>query len=31
MRDDVDIVEMTGLRYWSDDGWERTIIRAWSL
>lgn len=30
-RDDVDIVEMTGLRYWSDDGWERTIIRAWSL
>jgi Holliday junction resolvase RusA-like endonuclease len=28
-RDDVDIVEMTGLRYWSDDGWERTIIRAW--
>jgi Holliday junction resolvase RusA-like endonuclease len=30
-RDDVDIVEMTGLRYWSDDGWERTVIRAWSL
>jgi Holliday junction resolvase RusA-like endonuclease len=30
-RDDVDIVEITGLRYWSDDGWERTIIRAWPL
>lgn len=30
-RDDADIVEMTMLRYWSDDGWERTIIRAWSL
>jgi Holliday junction resolvase RusA-like endonuclease len=31
MRDDSQIVEMTGLRYWSDDGWERTIIRAWPL
>jgi Holliday junction resolvase RusA-like endonuclease len=31
MRDDSQIVEMTGLRYWSDDGWERTIIRAWAL
>jgi Holliday junction resolvase RusA-like endonuclease len=30
-RDDVDVVELTVLRYWSDDGWERTIIRAWEL
>lgn len=30
-RDDVDVVELTALRYWSDDGWERTVIRAWSI
>jgi Holliday junction resolvase RusA-like endonuclease len=30
-RDDVDVVELNALRYWSDDGWERTIIRAWPL
>jgi Holliday junction resolvase RusA-like endonuclease len=30
-RDDVDVIELTVVRYWSDDGWERTIIRAWAL
>jgi Holliday junction resolvase RusA-like endonuclease len=30
-RDDVDVIELTVMRYWSDDGWERTVIRAWEL